>query len=335
MSLSKFMKGATVLALGAAVSWMAVGTASAEMPAPKKQFMSLATSSVGGSWFPLGGAMASVVSKHYPNLNITAEVTGGTNDNLKLVMNKKVELALSTNSQAYLAYKGEGAFAKSGKITNMRGLLGGHMIKWQLYTLKANGITKITDLKGGKRVSLGASGSIGNSIGKLVIEAHGPKMNTDWKPEYIGHGDGPGALRDGRVDAVLIISSTPTSAVTDITSVKGSDVVFIMPDAAILDGLIKDRPYWSKAEIPAGVYKAVDKAIPGSFGVSTIMVALDTISDAAAYAFVKAILENPDQLSAANKLGKAWHKGVATRGVKGVVPFHPGAEAYLKEKGLF
>lgn len=333
--LNKFMKCVSILTLGTAVSWMAFGTASAEMPAPKEQFMSLATSSVGGTWFPLGGALASVITKHYPALKITAEVTGGTNDNLKLIKNKKVELAFSTNSQAFLAYRGMGAFEKGGKITNLRGLLGGHMIKWQFYTLKGNGITKMSDLKGGQRVSLGAAGSIGNSIGKIVIEAHGPKMNVDWKPEYISHGDGPGALRDGRVDAVLIISSTPTAAVIDITSVKGSDVVFVMPDPAVLDGLIKKYPYWSRAEIPAGVYKGVDKVIPGSFGISTILVSIDTLSDAAAYAIVKAVLENPAELIAANKLGKEWHKGVATRGITNVIPFHPGAEKYLKEKGLF
>lgn len=307
-----------------------VTSASAEMMKPKEQFMSLATSSVGGSWFPLGGAMASIVTKHYPELKITAEVTGGTNDNLKLVKNKKVELALSTNSQAYLAYKGEGAFA-AGKITNMRGLLGGHMIVWQLYTLKKNDINKITDLKG-KRISLGAAGSIGNTIGQAVIEAHGLKMKTDWNPEYIGHGDGPGALKDGRVDAVLIISSTPTGAVTDVTST--SDVVFLMPEKKVLDKLIEARPYWSRASIPPGVYKGFDKEQPGSFGVSTILLTMDTVTNEAAYAIVKALLENPDELAAANKLGKEWHKGVATRGVKGVVPFHPGAEAYLNEKGL-
>lgn len=77
--------------------------ASAQMAAPKQQFMSMATSSVGGSWFPLGGAMAKIITDAYPQLKITAEVTGGTADNLKLLKNGQVELALSTNDMAYLA----------------------------------------------------------------------------------------------------------------------------------------------------------------------------------------------------------------------------------------
>jgi len=322
--------GLVGLSLLGGLAWSS--PASAGMAAPKEQFLSLATSSVGGSWFPLGGAMASVIGKKYPQLKINAEVTGGTNDNLKLLKHDKVELALSTNSQAYLAYTGTGAF-KSGKITNFSGLLGGHAIIWQLYTLKSSGIRTIYDLKG-KRVSLGASGSIGNSIGKTVIEAHGLKMNKDWNPEYISHGDGPGALKDGRLDAVLIISSTPTGAVTDITSTNGADVVFVMPDPKVLDKLIAKRPYWSRAEIPGGVYRGHDQDIPGSFGVSTVLLANNKLSNAAAYAIVKALLESPKELTAANKLGKEWNRKHALRGIKGVVPFHPGAAAYLREAGL-
>jgi uncharacterized protein len=319
------------LLLGFALS-QAGDTAFAQGNAPKKQFLSLATSSVGGSWYPLGGAMAALISKYYPQINITAEVTGGTNDNLNLLKNNKLELALSTNSQAYQAYAGEGPF-KTDKITNFKGLLGGHAIIWQLYTLEKTGIKSIYDLKG-KRVSLGAAGSIGNSIGKIVIEAHGLKMAQDWSPEYIGHGEGPGALRDGRLDAVLIISSAPTAAVTDITSTDGDKVVFVNPDPKVLAELVKERPYWSSAVIPGGVYNGHPKDIPGSFGVSTILLASDKVDDATAYAIVKTLLEHHEELMQANALAKEWSRENATRGIKGVIPFQPGAARYLKEQGL-
>lgn len=322
----------TGIAVAAGLAGLGATAADAQMAAPKKQFMSLATSSVGGSWFPLGGAMAKLIGDSYPQIQITAEVTGGTADNLKLLKNNQVELALSTNDQAYLAYKGEGAF-KSGAVTNFKGLLGGHAIIWQLYTLKSSGITSLKDLKG-KRISLGAAGSIGGPIGKIAIEAHGPMMNTDWKPEYLGHGDGPGALLDGRVDGVLIISSAPTAAVTDITSRRGEEVVFVNPDRDILDKMLKERPYWFEATIPGGVYKGHDKDIPNSFGTSTILVAHDKVSNEAAYAIVKTLVENQAKLAAANALGKEWNKANATRGIKGVIPLHPGAEKYMKEAGI-
>ncbi|BBK36247.1 C4-dicarboxylate ABC transporter substrate-binding protein [Allostella sp. ATCC 35155] len=306
--------------------------ASAQMAAPKQQFMSMATSSVGGSWFPLGGAMAKIITDAYPQLKITAEVTGGTADNLKLLKNGQVELALSTNDMAYLASKGEGAF-KGGAISNFKGLLGGHAIIWQFYTLKSSGIQSLKDIKG-KRISLGAAGSIGGPIGQAVFGAYGLKMNTDWKPEYLGHGDGPGALLDGRVDGVLIISSAPTAAVTDITSRRGEEVLLINPEKPVLDKLIEKHPYWFPATIPGGVYKGHPNDMPNSFGSATILVAHEKVSNEAAYAVVKALVEQHAKLVAANALAKEWSKANATRGISGVVPFHPGAEKYLKEAGI-
>lgn len=313
------------------IAGLASAPATAEMPEPENQFLSLGTSAVGGTWFPLGGAMASVVSNVYPQLNITAEVTGGTLDNLRLMGNEHLELALSTNEQAFLAVRGEEPFERP--VTNFGGVLGGHGIYWQLYTLRNTGIETIEDLRGA-RVSLGAPGSIGNDIGQLVIEAHGLTMNEDWSPEYLGHGDGPGALRDGRVQAVLIISSFPTSAVIDITSTEGEDVVFINPDPDVLAELMADRPYWSEVPIPGGVYPGHPDDIPGSFGAFTILIAHEDLDDATVYAITKALLENPDRLQNAHALGAEWTTETATRGIDGVIPFHPGAEAYLREAGL-
>jgi len=327
----QFLSVAVAFGLCASIQVAYAPQASAQMKAPDKQFLALATSSVGGSWFPLGGAMAGVISKKYPQLNINVEATGGTVDNLKLLKNKKVDFALSTSDQAYAAFHGEGKF--DTKIDNIRGLMGGHATVWQLVTLKNRGINSIYELKG-KRVSLGPAGSIGNSIGQTVIEAHGLKMNQDWKPEYIGHGAGAGALRDGQVDAVLQISSVPTGSFTDITSTNGADVIFLNPDPKVLDKLMADRPYWVKAKIAGGAYKGHDKDIAGSFAVSTILIADKTMSDATAYAIVKALLENNAELTKVHSLGKEWTTEQAIHGIKGVIPFHPGAEMYLKEKGL-
>lgn len=326
----KVLTAAAAVGLGFA-SHFAFTLPAAAQAAPKQQFISLATSTVGGSWFPLGGAMAGLIGKALPQLNISVEVTGGTVDNLKLIKNRKVELAYTTADQAFLAYRGQGSF--DSKIDNIRGLLGGHAISWQLATLKDRGINSIKDLSG-KRVSLGAAGSIGNSIGQLVIEAHGLKMNTDWKPEFIGHAQGVGALRDGQIDAVLTISSLPVANMTDLTSSSGADVVFLMPDPAVLAALRKDRPYWSPATIKAGTYKGHDKDIPGSFAVSTILIADKSMPDETVYAIVKTLLENNAELTKAHSLGREWTTESALNGVKDVIPFHPGAEKYLKEKGL-
>lgn len=310
---------------------MSAGLARADMAAPSGGFLSLGTSSVGGSWFALGGAMANQIGKAYPQLRVTAEATGGSVDNLKLMKNAQLELALTTSAESYQARHGKAPFG--APITNFSAVMSGGSINWQLYTLKKTGITSIRDLKG-KRVSLGAPGSIGNAIGKTVIEAHGLKMSTDWQPEYIGHGDGPDALRDGSVDAVLIVSTFPTSALIDLTSSEKGNVVFLNPDPKILDKLLEDYPYWAKIDIPGGIYEGHPDNIPGSFGIATLLVAANTQSIDTIYAVTKAIAENGGALGNAVAQGKAWKLDTALKGIDGVLPLHPGAKAYFQEKGL-
>lgn len=307
--------------------------ASADMAPPDEQFMSMGTSSAGGSFFPLAGAMANVIGKAYPQLKINAEITGGSVDNVKLIHNGQLELALISAQPAYQGYHGLGKFDSTGPLESHRALMAGHGNFWQLYTLKSSGIETIYDLKG-KTVSLGATGSDGNSIGKLVIEAHGLKMNEDWRPEYISHGNGPGALRDGRVDAVLILSSAPTSAVTDITSTNGDEVVFVNPDPKVLKGLLDQFPYWSAGAIPAGTYNGHDEDITGTFKLAVLLCASKDVSDEVAYAVVKALIENNAALTSANALGKYWSRDDAVGPLKGVIPIHPGAEKYYRDNGL-
>ena len=58
------------------------------------QNLSIATGGTGGVYYPLGGGIAAVLSKHVPGMQATAEVTGGSVDNLKLIGSGKPYIAL-------------------------------------------------------------------------------------------------------------------------------------------------------------------------------------------------------------------------------------------------
>lgn len=307
------------------------GGAMAQMGKPAKQFLSMGTSSVGGSWFSLGGIISNEISKNVPELRVTAEATGGSVDNLNLIKNNNIELGLTTNAEAYEALHGMSPFEE--KIDNFSALMSGGGIFWQLYTLEKTGIESIRDLKG-KRVSLGAPGSIGNMVGKTIIEAHGLKMVDDWQPEYLSHSDGPDALRDGTVDATLIVSTLPTSVLINLTSSEGSKVKFLNPEPEILADLKEQYPYWIDVSIPGGIYNGHPDDIPGSFGFATVLIASNDLSDEAVFAITKTICENGDALASAHASGKDWVYENALKGIKDVLPIHPGANAYFKQRGL-
>src|SRR5207249_10709501 len=83
------MKVFASVTLGAAL--VVTGAAQAQ----EKYSLSIATGGTGGVYYPLGGGMANILSKYVPGLQATAEVTGGSVDNLKLIATGKPHIAVS------------------------------------------------------------------------------------------------------------------------------------------------------------------------------------------------------------------------------------------------
>src|SRR5439155_1251125 len=75
--------------------------------AQEKYSLSIATGGTGGVYYPLGGGMANILSKYVPGLQATAEVTGGSVDNLKLIATGKPYIAFSMADAGQDAYRGE------------------------------------------------------------------------------------------------------------------------------------------------------------------------------------------------------------------------------------
>ena len=118
--------------------------------------MAIATGGTGGVYYPLGGGMASVLSKYVPGVQATARVTGGSVDNLKLIGSQQSELALVMVDAALDALKGQDKF--KGNPVEVRTLMVLYPNRMHVVTTGATGIKKMSDLKG-KRVSTGSPGS--------------------------------------------------------------------------------------------------------------------------------------------------------------------------------
>ncbi len=79
------------------------------------QNISIATGGTGGVYYPMGGGIAAALSKHVPGMQATAEVTGGSVDNLKLIASGKPYIALAMADASQDAYRGEDKF-KGNKV---------------------------------------------------------------------------------------------------------------------------------------------------------------------------------------------------------------------------
>src|ERR1700716_2500598 len=119
----------------------------------QQKTIAIATGGTGGVYYPLGGGLAHILSKNLPGYQATAEVTGGSVDNLKLIGSGQSELAFSMADAALDAFNGEDKF-KSGKVA-VRTLMVLYPNRMHVVTIESTGIQKMADLKG-KRVSTGS-----------------------------------------------------------------------------------------------------------------------------------------------------------------------------------
>ena len=157
------------------------------------QNISIATGGTGGVYYPMGGGLAAVLSKHVGGMQATAEVTGGSVDNLNLIASGKPYVGFSMVDAALDAAKGEGKF--SGRKVDLRTLLVLYPNRMHVVSTEATGVKTMKDLKG-KRVSTGSPGSATEVMALRLIEAAGLDPNKDMTRERLGVAESVNALKD-------------------------------------------------------------------------------------------------------------------------------------------
>src|SRR6266700_6650412 len=221
--------------------------------------MAIATGGTGGVFYPLGGGLANILSKTVPGLQATAEVTGGSVDNLKLIGSGQSELAFTQADAVFDAVNGLDKF-KSGKIV-LRNLMVLYPNQMHVVTIEGTGVDKVSDLKG-KRVSTGSPGSATEVMAFRVIEAAGLDKDKDMKRERLGVAESVNAIKDRKIDAFFWVGGLPTSAVTDLAATPGVKLKLIDHSDAVAKMNAKYGNLYAEGVIPAKTYPGQDKNNP-------------------------------------------------------------------------
>ena len=293
--------------------------------AQEKMNISIATGGTGGVYYPLGGGMANVFSKAIPGMTATAEVTGGSVDNMRLIGTGKNYIALTQADAA----NGEGKF-KDGKIP-VRAMMMLYTNLMQAVTVEGMGINSINDLKG-KRVSTGSPGSATEVFAFRVLEAAGLDPRKDLKSERLGATESVNALKDKKIDAFFFVAGLPTAAITDLASTPGVKIKFI-DHANLLPAMVKASGNIYIADvIPKTTYAGM-AADNKATAVANLLVANANMSEQTVYNIVKTMFDKQPELIAVHKAA-ADIKLDKQKPDASPVPWHPGAIKYFKEKGL-
>jgi TRAP transporter TAXI family solute receptor len=295
----------------------------------QQKTLAIGTGGTGGVYYPLGGAIANVLSKQLPNTQATAEVTGGSVDNLKLIASGQSELGFTMADAALDALNGQDKF-KSGKVP-LQALLVVYPNRMHVVTVEGTGIEKISDLKG-KRVSTGSPGSATEVMAFRVLEAAGIDKDKDLKRERLGAAESVNAIKDRKIDAFLWVGGIPTAAVTDLAATPGVKMKLIDHSDTVEKMNAKYGKLYSASTIRAGAYPGIDKdnAIAE---VWNLIVTGDKMRNDDAYNIVKTLVEKKADIVAVHKEAESFSLDNQVQ-ARSPIPFHPGALKYFKEKGI-
>lgn len=288
----------------------------------------IGTAGKGGFFYPLGTGIAAAISKYTSAIEASAMVTGGAAENMKLLHEGKVQLALA---QADVAWS-----AAQGKLNGLpdrvpvRTLLGTVSAYMHIVTVEGLGINTVADLKS-KRVSTGLTGS-GTEIKALrVLEVHGVTPANLRVHDHSDYPEAAQALKEGKLDAFAWDATLPGKAIVDLAATPGIKIRLLSTGDAVPQMLAKYGPFYFAAPIPKGTYPGVDVDIPAAAG-KTLFVADDRLDESRAYEITKAVLEHIPELTAALAAAKEITPTNAVLGSS--IPFHGGALRYYKEKGI-
>lgn len=290
-----------------------------EKPAFNAKFLSILTGGTQGTYYPLGGTFADLITTE-TGVKATAEVSQASAANMTALAAGEGEVAFVQTDIAYYATEGTLMF-ENKKIDSVSALGALYPETVQLVTLADSGIKTFDDLKG-KKVSVGAPGSGTYANAEQLLEIHGLAM-TDIQAQNLDFGESTDGIQSGQIDAAFITAGYPTGAVEALNATNGVYIVPVAADKA--EALIAKYPYYAKDAIPAGTYGLTEE-IP-AVSVGAMLAVKKDLPEDLVYAMTKAIYDNTDKISHAKG---AFIK--AETGLDGIgIEVHPGAQKYFDE----
>ncbi len=286
--------------------------------------LTMGTGGTAGVYYPLGGAMAQLITTKNPNIEVSAQSTGATGENLRLTQAHDIDLAIVQNDLTHAAYNGKAPF--TSKLQDLRAI--GRLYPEYLHVVASvdSGIKQIADFKG-KKVSVGARGSGNEANCRQIFEFYG--LNYDnITPIFLPYGETADMFKDRQVDAFVFTIGTPNPAIQDITTMQA--IQFVPVDGKERDEIVAKFPYFAKDQIPANSYKGQTQPVE-TLSVQAMLIVNKNVSDDVVYAITKTIFDNIPELAKAHNKAAEFDLAKAMNGV--TIPLHPGAEKYFKEKG--
>jgi uncharacterized protein len=274
--------------------------------------LTIATGSEKGEYYAFAKALSEVVSRHHPKVQITVLPTEGSLQNMQLLEQKTVQLAIVQND--------------TPTKPSVRAVAYLFPEVFHLLVRESAGIQTVHELRG-RRVAIMPKGSGSNAL-FWALGHHYGLTEADFTPITVPPEQAYEALRHGKVDALFRVIALGNPATGDL--LRSSNARLLPIDQ--VDSLRLSLPYLEAAQIPKGTY---DGAIPipssnvPVVGVRAVLVSHIDVSDEAIRAITQTLFEFRNEL--VSTYPRAATIRLPDSGENLGLPLHPGAKAFYEE----
>jgi len=305
--------------------------------APKRRSYILATATTGGTFYPVGVALATLTKvKLEPEtgISLSAISSAGSAENIKLLRTGEAGFAIVQGLYAAWGWTGTGRLERFGKQPHLRSLTR----LWdnvEHFLVRAEHVNSgsIEDLRSwsGQKFSIGKRNSGAEGSNTYLLTALGITLGDQLSPVYQGYGPSADSLQDGRISGMSTPAGPPVTAVTRVMAARGNSVRLLNFNQSHLARINRQFPLWSLRTIPAGTYPGQTQDI-SSIAHPNVLVARADVDDEVAYQITRAIYQNLDFLANIHQAVRQLSVHTATTGLP--APLHPGAIRFYREQGL-
>lgn len=321
------MKGKTLAwALSATLAGLSLGgTVQAQ-----EKFVTIGTGGQTGVYYVAGQSICRFLNRGSAEHQIkcNAPASGGGVANVNGIRSGEFNFGIMQSDHQYKAMKGEAPFQAEGPMEDIRAVFS---LQSEVFTILARRDAKIAsfdDLKG-KRVNIGNPGSGQRDTLDEIMRVKGWDKSAFALAAELKPAEQAAALSDNNIDAMTYFVGHPNGAIQEATTTV--DAVLVPVTGPDIDKLLAEKSYYTKSEIPGGLYKGNDAPTPSIGGKAVLSTSAKTDPEVV-YQLVKSVFDNLERFQ---RLHPAFQNLKAEEMIKvGLsAPLHEGAARYYKERG--
>nr|WP_229667895.1 TAXI family TRAP transporter solute-binding subunit [Oceanisphaera marina] len=293
------------------------------------RYVTIGTGGQTGVYYTAGQSVCRFLNRgaEEHDIKCNAPSSAGSVGNIVALQNKDYDFGFIQSDHQFKALEGQAPFDEK-PVKNLRAVFSLQSEILTVVVRNDSNIDTLEDLKG-KRVNIGVPGSGSRDTFEELMKANDWDKETFSLAAELKPAEMAAALGDNNLDAITYVVGHPSGAIQE--ALTTADAKLIPVTGPGVDKLLEQASYFTRADIPAGLYPGVDKPIP-SMGGKAVLATTEETDPEVVYQLVKSVFDNLDRF-------KRLHPAFADLKAEDMIsagitaPLHEGAKRYYKEKG--